>query len=141
MTAAGVEDAGRVLAASSAGGFRSEHAAVVLVDADGTVQYVHSVGLPEGDATVAEVVGKPATESPVWEAVQNGQVVLAGDAATSPVRPCDLARLMKLRSFVAMPLMSADRPVGMIMCGDSGATREWTGRDRILAEQFSVEGP
>ena len=28
----------------------------------------------------------------------------------------------------------------MIMCGDSSGTREWTSRDRILAEQLSVEG-
>ncbi|MCY1138427.1 sensor domain-containing diguanylate cyclase [Actinoplanes sp. Pm04-4] len=140
MAATSVEDAGRILAASSAEGFRTEHAAVILVDPDSTVRYVHSVGLPEGDATIAEVVGKPATESPVWQAIQDGKIALANDSATSAVRPCDLALLMKLKSFVAMPLMSAQGPVGMIMCGDSGATREWTFRDRILAEQLSVEG-
>ena len=140
MTAASVEAAGRVLAASSAEGFRTEHATVVLVDPDGTVRYVHAVGLREGEATVAEVVGRSAGESPVWEAVKDGTVVLAGNVTTSAVRPCDLARLMRLRSFVAMPLMSAQGPVGMIMCGDSSAPREWTGPDRILAEQLSVEG-
>ncbi len=140
MTAASMEAACRILASSSAAGFRTEHAAIVLVDPDSTVTYVHSVGLPEGDAAVAPVVGKPATESPVWEAIKDGKVAFAGNVATSAVRPCDLARLMQLRSFVAMPLMSAQGPVGAIMCGDSSATREWTSRDRILAEQLSVEG-
>ncbi|WP_250002674.1 sensor domain-containing diguanylate cyclase [Actinoplanes sp. M2I2] len=140
MAAASVEAAGRVLAASSAEGFRTEHAAVILVDPDSTVRYVHSVGLPDGDATLAGVVGKPATESPVWQAIKDGKVALANDSATSSVRPCDLALLMKLKSFVAMPLRSAQGPVGMIMCGDSSGTRDWTFRDRILAEQLSGEG-
>src|SRR4029453_5495622 len=47
---------------------------------------------------------------------------------------------LALKSFVAIPMMSAQGPVGMIICGDSGAAREWTSRDRILAEQLSVEG-
>ncbi|WP_250037952.1 sensor domain-containing diguanylate cyclase [Paractinoplanes maris] len=140
MAATSVEAAGRVLAATSAEGFRTEHAAVILVDPDSTVRYVHSVGLPEGDATIAEVVGKAASESPVWQAIKDGKVALANDSATSVVRPCDLALLMKLKSFVAMPLLSAQGTVGMIMCGDSSATREWTFRDRILADQLSIEG-
>nr|WP_221379977.1 sensor domain-containing diguanylate cyclase [Actinoplanes polyasparticus] len=140
MAADGVEDAAGLLAASAAEGFRTEHAAVILVDPDGTVLSAHSVGLPEGDATIAELLGRSAEESPVWQTVRDGKVALANDSVTSVVRPCDLALLMKLKSFAAMPLMSAQGPVGMIMCGDSRAPREWTARDRILADQLSVEG-
>ncbi len=140
MGATSVEAAGQVLAQSAAEGFRTEHAAVFLIDGGGAVRYVHSVGLPDGDATLADLVGNAAADSPVWQAISDGRAALVADTTTSAVRPCDLARLMKLQSFVAMPLMSAQGPVGMIMCGDSTATREWTSRDRIMAEQLSVEG-
>jgi diguanylate cyclase (GGDEF)-like protein len=50
------------------------------------------------------------------------------------------AQSMELRSFVAMPLMSATGPVGMVMCGDKSGTRHWTHQDRALARQIAIEG-
>ncbi|MBM2621379.1 sensor domain-containing diguanylate cyclase [Actinoplanes sp. LDG1-06] len=140
MAAASVEAAGRVLAASAADGFRTEHGAVCLTDADGTIRYVHAVNLPDGDDQLGGLVGRSAADSPVWQAIQDGRATLVADSATAQVQPGGLVRLMNLKAYVAMPLMSAQGPIGLIMIGDSTATRTWTSQDRILAEQLSVEG-
>jgi diguanylate cyclase (GGDEF)-like protein len=60
--------------------------------------------------------------------------------ATTQLRPGGLIQIMGLRCYLALPLLSAQGPVGMIMCGDRSATRDWSSRDRLLAEQLSVEG-
>ncbi len=140
MAATSVEAAGRILAASAAEGFRSEFGAVYLIDGAGTIRYVHSVGIPDDDQRISGIVGRPADESPVWRSVLGGRPALVSDARAAQVRSGGLVQSLELRSFVAMPLMSAQGPVGMIICGDAAAAREWTSRDRILAEQLSVEG-
>jgi diguanylate cyclase (GGDEF)-like protein len=140
MEATSVEAAGQILAASAAEAFRTEFGALYLVDGEGVIRYVHSVGYPEGDAKLRELVGRPAAESPVWRAIEGGKPALVNDAATVQVRPGGLVRQMALKSYIAMPMLSADGAVGMILCGDACGSREWTSRDRILAEQLSVEG-
>jgi diguanylate cyclase (GGDEF)-like protein len=56
------------------------------------------------------------------------------------VRPGGLVQTMGLRCYLALPLLSGQGAIGMILCGDTSAGRDWTSRDRILAEQLSVEG-
>ncbi|WP_239163640.1 sensor domain-containing diguanylate cyclase [Paractinoplanes rishiriensis] len=141
MEATTVEAAGQILAASAAEAFRTEFGALYLVDQLGIIRYVHSVGFPEGDAKLRSLVGQPAAESPVWRAVAGGKPALVGDAATAQTRPGGLIKQMGLKSYIAMPMLSGgEGAVGMILCGDACGTRDWTSRDRILAEQLSVEG-
>jgi diguanylate cyclase (GGDEF)-like protein len=143
MAATSVEAAGRVLASAAAAGFRTEFGAVFLVDPERRIRYVHSVGLPVGNEAknaMDALVGVPADESPVWRSVSDGRLVLAGDASQTEVMKGGLIEIMGLRSFIAIPMMSAQGPVGLILCGDASANREWTSRDRVLAGQLSVEG-
>ncbi|GID29625.1 sensor domain-containing diguanylate cyclase [Paractinoplanes brasiliensis] len=140
MAATSVEAAARILVTSAAGGFRTEHGAVYLTDAAGMIRYVHAVNLPGGDDQLHTLVGRPAAESPVWRAVEGGQASLVGNAATLPLPAHGLVRLMRLEAYVALPLMSAAGPIGMIVVGDSATTRAWSSQDRILAEQLLVEG-
>jgi diguanylate cyclase (GGDEF)-like protein len=140
MAATSVEAAGRALASAAAAGFRTEFGAVCLVDGEGVIRYVHSVGLPVDTAAMNGLVGKPAGDSPVWRSVGDGRPALTADASKVNVMQSGLVELMGLRSFIAIPMMSAQGPVGLILCGDASATREWTSRDRIFAEQLSVEG-
>ncbi|MET0426114.1 MAG: sensor domain-containing diguanylate cyclase [Actinoplanes sp.] len=140
MAATSVEAAGRVLATSAAEAFRAPAGAVVLVDPDGRIRYVHTVGLADDDQRVVGQLGKMAAGSPVWRSVSDGKPSLVGDAAGAAMMPGGLIEGMGLKSFIAIPMMSTDGPVGMILCGDPAATREWTSRDRMLAEQLSVEG-
>lgn len=140
MEAATVEEAGRILVSSAAEGFRTDYGALCLVDAGGRIRYVHSVGLPDGDAKFAHLIDRPATDSPVWRAIAEGKPALVGDASRAAPVTGGFIHTMGLKSYIAIPMMSAQGPVGMIMCGDATGAREWTSRDRILAEQLSVEG-
>jgi diguanylate cyclase (GGDEF)-like protein len=141
MAATTVEAAGRVLAAATAEAFRTEYAALHLIDGDGRIRYVHSAGLSEEGTRLAQaVVGRVAADSPVWRAIADGRPALVGDVATAHVRSGGLVQIMGLRCFLALPLLSAQGPVGMIICGDTDATRDWSSRDRVLAEQLSIEG-
>jgi diguanylate cyclase (GGDEF)-like protein len=141
--AASVEAAGRLLARSTAEAFRTEHAGVHLVGPEGRIHYAAGVNLtPEQDAALhGRLVGKLAHESPVWRKIEEaGGPLLVDDVAFASVRAGGFAESMELRSFVAMPLMSATGPVGMVMCGDTSGTRHWTHQDRMLARQLAIEG-
>ncbi|BCY12568.1 sensor domain-containing diguanylate cyclase [Actinoplanes sp. L3-i22] len=143
MTAGSVEEAAELLTHSCATAFRTEHAALHLIDNDGRIRYVYGVGCPdERLGTLREnLVGKSAIESPVWRStVESGEPVLVGNTATAKTRPGGMAQTLELGSFIAMPLMTGFGPVGMVMCGDSSGAREWTARDRILAQQLAAEG-
>jgi diguanylate cyclase (GGDEF)-like protein len=141
MAATTVEAAGRALAASTAEAFRTESAALLLIDGDGRIGYVHSSGLsPEAAQAAQAAVGKIAADSPVWRSIADGRPALVGDVAAAQVRPGGLVPIMGLRCYLALPLLSAQGAVGMIISGDRTATRDWNSRDRILAEQLSVEG-
>jgi diguanylate cyclase (GGDEF)-like protein len=140
MEATTVEAAGRLLVAATAEAFRTEKGALCLVDPDSRIRYVHSVGVPDGDATFRHLIGASAAESPVWRAVEDGKPALVTDAANAAVLAKGLIRTMGLKSYVAIPMLSAQGPVGMIICGDVANTREWSSQDRSLAEQLSVEG-
>jgi diguanylate cyclase (GGDEF)-like protein len=140
MAATSIEAAGRALASAAAAGFRTEFGAVLLVDAEGMIEYVDSVGLPVDSTALNGLIGRRADDSPVWRSVGDGRPDLAADASKTKVMKGDPVELMGLRSFIAIPMMSAQGQVGMILCGDASAAREWSSRDRILAEQLSVEG-
>ncbi|GAA2708952.1 hypothetical protein Apa02nite_076900 [Actinoplanes palleronii] len=143
MTAGSVEEAAELLTHSCATAFRTEHASLHLIDNDGRIRYVYGVGCPDErlDQLRTNLVGKPAIESPVWRSiVESGEPSLINNASTTKTRLGGMAQTLGLGSFIAMPLMSGFGPVGMVMCGDSSGTREWTARDRILAQQLAAEG-
>lgn len=140
MAATSVEAAGRILATSAADAFRTDVGAVALVGADGRLRYLHTVGGDENHFEASSHIGRPAADFPVWRQVSGGKPLLAGDSSTVERLPGGLVDAMALTSFIAIPMMSTGGPVGMILCGDLTGTREWTSRDRMLAEQLSVEG-
>jgi diguanylate cyclase (GGDEF)-like protein len=141
--AASVEEAGALLARATAEAFRTEHAGLHLVDGEGRIRYAIGVG-PSPDlceVLAGSLIGKMARDSPVWRAAEaSGGPVLVGDVASSSVRAGGFVQTMGLQAYIAMPLLSATGPVGMVMCGDATRTREWTARDRALAGQLAIEG-
>jgi len=141
--ATSVEAAGTLLARSTSEAFRTEHAGVHLVDAHGRIRYAAGVSLDAAhNATLrSRLLGKFAHESPVWRTANHtAGPLLIDDAEGSPVRPGGFVQTMGLRSYIAMPLLSAAGPVGMVLCGDASGARRWTGPDRTLARQLAVEG-
>jgi diguanylate cyclase (GGDEF)-like protein len=138
-----VEAAGELLARTTAEAFRTEHAAVHLVDLDGRIRYVAGVSLSAEQNTTlqASLLGEMAADSPVWRAAAKAAgPLLVDDVGDSPVRTGGLVQTIGLRTYVAIPLMSATGPVGMVVCGDAKGTRRWTHSDRVLAEQLGAEG-
>ncbi|WP_245674186.1 MULTISPECIES: sensor domain-containing diguanylate cyclase [Actinoplanes] len=143
MSAGSVESAAELLARSCATAFRAEVAGMHLIDNEGKIRYVHGVGMEDAqrDLLRATMVGKSATDSPIWQAAaETGEPVMVGDITVAKTKDEGFAQLIGVRSFIAMPLMSGSGPVGMVMCGDSSGTREWSSRDRILAQQLAAEG-
>ncbi|GIF20422.1 hypothetical protein Ate02nite_31520 [Paractinoplanes tereljensis] len=140
MAATSVEAAGRTLVTCTTEAFRTDYGVLCLVDGDGNIRYVHSVGMPDGDAPFRHLIGTAATNSPVWREISQGTPALVADSTNAAVLTGGFVRTMGLKSYIAIPMMSAQGCLGMIMCGDTGNTRDWTSRDRILAEQLSVEG-
>ena len=141
--ATSVEAAGTLLARSTSEAFRTEHAGVHLVDARGRIRYAAGVSLDAAqNATLqSRLLGKFAHESPVWRTAKHtAGPLLIDDVQGSPVRPGGFVQTMGLRSYIAMPLLSAAGPVGMVLCGDATGARRWTGSDRTLARQLAVEG-
>jgi diguanylate cyclase (GGDEF)-like protein len=138
MAATTVEAAGHVLAAATADAFRAEFAALVLVDEHGRIRYAHSAGPA---SSMRSLVGRRADDSPIWRGVAaDRQPALVGDTSRNPIPPGGFVQTLGLTCYLALPLLSAQGPVGMILCGDTSGTRDWTSRDRVLAEQLSVEG-
>ncbi|GAA1634108.1 sensor domain-containing diguanylate cyclase [Actinoplanes couchii] len=143
MNAGDVEAAAELLARSCAAAFRTEHAALHLIDADGLIRYVHGVGFPDEvlRSVAVNLLGQPADESPVWRnAAGKGEPLLVADAGSTKVRAGGFVQSIGFQSFIAMPLMSAQGPVGMVMCGDSSGARDWSAQDRIFAQQLAFEG-
>ncbi|WP_307831620.1 sensor domain-containing diguanylate cyclase [Nucisporomicrobium flavum] len=142
-TATSVEAAGMLLAKATGEAFRTEYAAVHLIGPDNTIRYVGGVGLNEDVSARlrGNLLGKLATDSPVWKAMMatNGPV-LVGDATQGEFRHGGFVETLQLRSFLSMPLLSAAGPVGVVMCGDSSGPRAWTSRDQTLARQVAMEG-
>ena len=136
-----IEEAGKVLAETVSAAFRTEHAALTLIDTDGRIAHAIGVGMDDeqSEAIRRSVVGKEALKSPVWRAMANGGPALLSDV-DGQVRAEGLAEAMQLRSCVAIPLLAGSTPVGMVVCGDSSRRRKWTGHDRTLARQLAVEG-
>jgi diguanylate cyclase (GGDEF)-like protein len=142
-TAGTVEAAGRLLATVTGEAFRTECAAVHLIGPDGRIRWVTGVGVTEemNEHLTRNLIGVPATDSPVWRALQERQgPLLVGDAERTNFRTSAFAQTLGLRSFVAMPLMSAAGPVGMVLCGDATGTRHWGSREEGLAVQMAMEG-
>ncbi|MCI2237827.1 sensor domain-containing diguanylate cyclase [Paenibacillus sp. TRM 82003] len=138
-----VEEAALLLARVTADVFGTEFAAVHVTDGEGVIRAVDGVGVPEGVAELLQrcLVGRPAAESPVWRrAEREGGPVLSEDAARDPRRSGGFVELLGLRSYAAMPLLSAGGPVGMAVCGDVAPGRRWTARERELARQLALEG-
>ena len=143
MTADSIESAAELLARSCATAFRAEHAGMHLIDGEGRIRYVHSVGFPAeiGRGLSDHLIGRPASESPVWRATtESGRPMMVADATAAKTRTGGFVQAVAAKSFLALPLMSGTGPVGLIVCADSSGKREWSARDRILAEQLAVEG-
>jgi diguanylate cyclase (GGDEF)-like protein len=141
--ATSVEETGEILAQVTADLFRTERAGVHLVDEHGRIRYTVGVGVTQqmSEALSRSLVGKFARDSPVWRATEeSGGPLLVDDANVSAVRVGGFAQTLQVRSYVAMPLLSASGIVGMAMCGDYTRPRVWSVADREMARHLALQG-
>jgi diguanylate cyclase (GGDEF)-like protein len=138
-----VREAGAVLARVAAELFDTERAGVLVVDSDGVIAYAAGVGVTSevNNALSASLVGKIASESPVWRALERVTgPSLVEDATRSVIRPGGFVQSMSLISYVAIPLLSTSGLLGVAICGESSRRRAWTPKEGDLARQFALEG-
>jgi diguanylate cyclase (GGDEF)-like protein len=141
--ATSVEETGEILAKVTADLFRTERAGVHLVDEHGRIRYTVGVGVTQqmSEALSRSLVGKFARDSPVWCSAEDiGEPVLVDDVHESSVRAGGFVQTLEVRSYVAMPLLSASGVVGMAMCGDHTRPRVWSAEDREMARQLALQG-
>jgi diguanylate cyclase (GGDEF)-like protein len=141
--ATSVERAGEILAQVTADLFRTERAAVHLVDEHGRIRYTVGVGLSQqmSEALSRSLVGKFARDSPVWRSSEAaGGPLLVDNVSESAVRAGGFVETLQVRSYVAMPLLSATGIVGMAMCGDHTGPRVWSVEDREMARHLALQG-
>ena len=138
-----VAEAGAVVARVAAEAFRTERAGVYVVDDDGMICFAVGVGVATelSDALQASLLGRAAADSPVWQALErHAGPSLVDDAGAADVRPGGFVQTLGFRSYAAIPLLSGNGPLGMVICGDASGRRTWTPRERELAARFALEG-
>jgi diguanylate cyclase (GGDEF)-like protein len=117
-----------------------------LVDEEGRITEVVSVGTDEAAAERlrANLVGQLAALSPVWQRTllgpNAGPDLIADTTRKGVVREGGVARLLGLRSMAAIPLLSSEGPLGLVLCGDHEPRTRWRAGDRELLAQLSLEG-
>lgn len=138
-----VEQAGEVLARVAAEAFETERAGMYVTDSTGRICFAVGVGISAelSSALSQSLMGKVAAESPVWQVLEKKSgPALVDDAGTAAMRPGGFVQTLAFKSYVAIPLLSAAGPLGMVICGEASRKRTWTLRERALARQFALEG-
>ncbi|GAC1534675.1 MAG: hypothetical protein NVS3B12_15770 [Acidimicrobiales bacterium] len=141
--AASVGDAGVTLAAVSAEALGTELAGVYLIDGGGIIDLVVGVGIETdlSDALRRSLKGKRAADSPVWCAAAAAKgPILVSDASSASTRPGGFVHTLGFVSYVAVPLLASEGPIGLVIIGDASRRRIWTAEDRAIAEQLAWEG-
>ena len=136
------EQAGETLARIVKEALDIRHAAVILVDSEERIQYV-GLDVPEEFESVARerLVGSTAREFRLWRrATRESTPIFVENARASQLIPTELVTLLELRAYVAFPLLSSERPLGLVVCAATREGRHWTPEQRRLVEQLALEG-
>jgi diguanylate cyclase (GGDEF)-like protein len=137
-----LEEAGEALARVTKEALGVEHASVFLADDEERINYV-GIDLPERFAAVAQerLIGVSARDFRLWRrATRQAKPIFVQDAKQSQLIPAELVTLLGLRSYVAFPLLSGDRPLGLVVCSETREHRVWTAEERRLVTQLALEG-
>jgi diguanylate cyclase (GGDEF)-like protein len=146
-----LEEGSRALSAAQAGetlarvakeALGTQHAGVILADDGDRIEYI-GLDVPEEFEAVARerLVGSPAREFRLWRrATRQPKPIFVENARASQLIPAELVTLLGLRSYVAFPLLSTERPLGLVICAETREGRHWTPEQRRLVDQLALEG-
>lgn len=137
-----VHEAAETLARVVHQALETEHTVVYLRDADGRISDIVAIDVPgEYEAVLREIIAERTEEvSRFLNRMLEPGVVLVDDTAESDLLPEELVEALSLRSYVSLPILAPDRPLGIIECGTTRTHRNWTEEDRRLVEQLALEG-
>jgi diguanylate cyclase (GGDEF)-like protein len=137
-----IEEAAEGLARVSRDALGTEDAAVFLADEEDRIRHVAVDGPEEFRALASErLVGAHTQDFRLWRRVtRQRRPIFVEDAAESQLIPAELVALLRLRSYVAYPLLSAERALGLVICSDTRDRRQWSDEDRELVDQLALEG-
>jgi diguanylate cyclase (GGDEF)-like protein len=142
-SAVSVLEAGEVLARVTRDALRAERATLLLQDENDEIEHVISVGADgEFDRILQEHVGRtPARDFRIWRlTTRQPRPIFVENARASRLIPQELVEQLGLQSYVAVPLLSASRPLGLVLCSHSNAPRSWSPEERQLVMQIALEG-
>lgn len=120
----------------------AEHAISVLLDDDGRIAAVETVGVDDrwDDALKQRFVGLHAHDIPLGRQVVDSRApVVVLDTSKDESIPAGLLVGIQVRSYVAMPLSTSDRVRGAVLFSSSTTQRRWSRADRTLIEQLMLE--
>jgi diguanylate cyclase (GGDEF)-like protein len=134
--------AGETLARIAKEALGVQHSSVILADPEDRIEYI-GLDVPEQFEAVARerLVGSPAREFRLWRrAMRQPKPIFVENARASQLIPTELVTLLGLRSYVAFPLLSSERPLGLVICAETRESRHWTAEERRLVDQLALEG-
>ncbi len=136
-------EAGEVLARVTREAIEAENATLLLRDEEDRVGHVMTAGV---DGRFEEVfralVGSvPAQDFRAWRIVsRQPKPIFVENARASRLLPPDLVEALSLKSYVVVPLVSATRPLGLVILSHTQAPRPWSNEERRLLGQLALEG-
>lgn len=136
------EEAGEALARVAREALDTDHATVILFQNE-EIAHVAVVGdAPQLESELRErLVGEPAQGFRLFGAAgHQPRPTFVENAEASRLIPSDIVEALDLRSYAALPLLSGNEPIGLVICGVSSEVRRWTAEDEELAAQLALEG-
>jgi diguanylate cyclase (GGDEF)-like protein len=141
--AVSVLQAGQVLARVTRDALGAERATLLLQNENEEIEHVISVGADgDFDRILQERIGRtPARDFRIWRlTTRQPRPIFVENARASRLIPQELVEELGLQSYIAVPLLSASRPLGLVLCSHSSAPRSWTPEERQLVMQIALEG-
>lgn len=120
-------------------------ACTYLVDKRKVITELAAAGATDQQITALrqQLIGKPAPGSPVWrraiEVLHPGPYFLDDTSGAGNVRSGGMSQVLGLRCLAAIPLLSSDGPLGVVVCGDPGAPRAWHDNEHALVAQLAMQ--
>lgn len=136
------EEAGEALARVAREALDTDHATVILIQGDEIAHVTVVGGAPQVESELrGRLVGQPAQGFRLFGvAGRQPRPTLVENAEASRLIPSDVAETLDLKSYAALPLVSADEPIGLVICGVGNRARRWTPEEKELATQLALEG-
>jgi diguanylate cyclase (GGDEF)-like protein len=140
--AVSVEEVAEVLARVTSDVAGTEQGTVLIKDSEGRISHILGAGVPYKTLQRLKewLIGLPAQDFPLWGLIGDKPTpVFVENANEDDLLPRELASF-ELKSYVLLPLVSAEGPVGAVICSNTRMFKKWNEEQRRLVTQLSIEG-